>query len=95
MGFFSQFGDVEMDPQPEDLSLEEAAAVQILFGKHRGATVGELVRATETRDYLRYLSKWEGLNRATCNAIIRMLDAFDEYTEGVKAFKEAQKNSNQ
>lgn len=87
--FFSQFGDITADPRPEDLTLEEAAATVIGFGQHKGETIGHLVRKPDGRDYLRYLKKWPELKRATCNAITRMLDAFDEYQEGVRVQKEA------
>jgi hypothetical protein len=92
--YFGSLDNVELDPRPEDLSFDEAADTKIPFGKYRGSTIGHLVRSRESRDYLRYLMKWDGLRLPIKNAIIRMLDAFEEYTEGVNALREAERQMN-
>jgi hypothetical protein len=89
--YFGAMDNVEFDPRPEDLSFDEAADTKIPFGKHRGKKIGHMVRTAEGRDYLRYLLKWDGLRLSIRNAIIRMMDAFNEFTEGERALRDAQR----
>jgi hypothetical protein len=54
--------DDEADDAPVEVTFESACAAHIPFGKkHRGETLGALVRTTSGRSYLRYLLAWDGL----------------------------------
>ena len=54
--------DDEVEDTPAEVTFESACETQIPFGKkHRGETLGVLVRTKSGRSYLRYLLDWDNL----------------------------------
>ena len=57
-----QASDDEVDDVVAEVTFDSACAATIPFGKkHRGETIGALVRTRSGRSYLRYLLAWEKL----------------------------------
>jgi hypothetical protein len=57
-----QASDDEVDPVPAEITFDSACAATIPFGKkHKGTTIGVLVRTRSGRSYLRYLLAWDNL----------------------------------
>jgi hypothetical protein len=54
--------DDEVDDVPVEVTFDSACAATIPFGKkHRGETIGALVRTRSGRSYMRYLLDWDKL----------------------------------
>lgn len=48
---------------------EQASSFVLPFGKHKGQTLGDIVRTSKGRDYLTWLLDWEGLRDETREAL--------------------------
>jgi hypothetical protein len=73
--------DDEVEDTPAEVTFESACATQIPFGKkHRGESLGTLVRTKSGRSYLRYLLDWDNLYEDLRANIEFLMAAYAENT---------------
>jgi hypothetical protein len=51
---------------------------KLSFGKHRGKTLAQMIQTTQSRDYLRYLLRWDDLRAETRRPIQAALDHYTQ-----------------
>jgi hypothetical protein len=94
------FGDYEgSDDEAENtqivVTFESACAVKVPFKKHKGETLGSLVRTKAGRSYLRYLLEWDKLFDDMRANIEFLMDAYEANTTGGKKRKREQDDGGQ
>ena len=73
--------EFEFSGDEEAVTFETARRFKLRFGQYSGKTLGNLVRKAKTRDYLRYLEKWQELKEETRLNINAVLLGYQEAKE--------------
>jgi hypothetical protein len=94
--FWGDAEDSEEDYAEVVVTFESACSTKIRFGtKHKGKTLGALVRSKSGRSYLRYLLDWDELFPDLRESIEFLMDAYTANTAGGKKRKREQDDGGQ
>ena len=61
--------EMEFSGDEELMTWQSAKRFKLLFGKHRGKSLGSVVRTMKGREYLRYILNWSELRPETGDQI--------------------------
>jgi hypothetical protein len=61
--------EMEFSGDEEPITWQSAKRFKLLFGKHRGKSLGSIVRTMKGREYLRYILNWSELRPETGDQI--------------------------
>jgi hypothetical protein len=69
--------DIEYSDQEAEVDMDAYKTEQLAFGKYKGCTFEHMIKTRRTREYLKYLLKWDELKSVTREHIRNALDAYD------------------
>lgn len=64
-----------------EVDLDKWRSQPMRFGKYKGLTMGEMVARFETREYLRFVLKWDDLHDASRKLIEHVLNLYKEWRD--------------
>jgi hypothetical protein len=78
-GNMEEWSDSEQESPDQPLTFASAVEVTLGFGKHKGETIGSLLKTTRGRGYMRWcLEHFEKLFEDTRAAMVLALSEFDK-----------------